>query len=144
MQLTRPLIVADMCASWWAARDQRMRFTVRRLTASALAIGLALLTVQCQSSTPTPAAPSPAPTDGPGATSTAPEPAPTVQPSGRTAGELARRGDQVYKESCGRCHDDPFAGPLSNGLRSYGNARDLFPAKQTKMPQDRPGSLPEE
>ena len=117
---------------------------MRRVLLFALPLALVLLAVQCQSSGKPAVTPSSVPTAVVGGSTTIPGPSATTQPSGKTAADLAALGDQVYKQSCGRCHDDPFAGPLSNGLRSYTNAKDLLRFMQTKMPQDRPGSLPAE
>jgi hypothetical protein len=105
---------------------------------------VALLASDCASPAPAPAA-----TARPTAVPPAPEQptATLVQPTqppataGKTAGELATLGYEVYKKSCGRCHDDPFAGPLSNGLRDFRNAQELLRFMQTRMPQDAPGSL---
>lgn len=113
---------------------------MKRTILCSLPLVVVLMAVQCQSAGKPVVITSPTPTAVVG-TPTSPESSATTQPSGKTAAELASLGDQVYKQSCGRCHDDPFAGPLSNGLRNYANARDLMRFMQTKMPQDRPGSL---
>lgn len=117
---------------------------MRRLVVCLLTLGLALLVVQCQSSRPPASTLSPAPTVHSDTAPTSPASPTSAQPAPKTAGELAALGDQVYKQSCGKCHNDPFAGPLSNGLQNYNNANDLFHFMQTRMPQDNPGSLPAE
>lgn len=116
---------------------------MRRLAVFLLTFGLAALLIQCQSSTPPTATSPAAPTQSESTPGVAVSPS-TPPVALKTAGEMAALGDQVYKKSCGRCHDDPFAGPLSNGLQTYNNAMDLFRFMQSKMPQDNPGSLPAE
>ena len=125
---------------------------MRRLTLVIVALTLALIAVGCGGPAPAPTAtppPTAAPTTAMPATP-APAPAqPTLSPTqpaaaAKTAGELATLGYAVYKTSCGRCHDDSFAGPLSSGLRDFRNAQELLRFMQTKMPQDAPGSLPAE
>ena len=128
---------------------------MRRLTLVIIILALALIVADCASPAPAPTA-TPRPTAVPTAvpaqpTQAPPQPTqPPVQPTqppaaaAKTAGELATLGVAVYKRSCGRCHDDPFAGPLSNGLQDFRNAQELYRFMQTKMPQDAPGSLPPE
>jgi len=117
---------------------------MRRLATVIVILGLTLLVADCASPAPTPA-PTPLPVAAP---TTVPAPtAALVQPTAtraRTAGELATLGMAVYKQSCGRCHDDPFAGPLSSGLRDFRTAQELLRFMQTRMPQDAAGSLPAE
>ena len=119
---------------------------MHRFALAIVALAIALIAADCASPAPTA---TPRPTTVPSAVPTQPTQAPATptQPpaaAARTAGELADLGVAVYKRSCGRCHDDPFAGPLSNGLRDFRNAQDLLRFMQTKMPQDAPGSLPPE
>ncbi len=123
---------------------------MHRLTLVIIALGLALIIADCASPAPTP---TPHPTGVPTAVPPTPTPAPVpptqppAQPTqppaavAQTAGELATLGVAVYKASCGRCHDGGFASPLSNGLRDFRNAQELFRFMQTKMPQDAPGTL---
>jgi mono/diheme cytochrome c family protein len=58
-----------------------------------------------------------------------------------TAGELRVRGRQVYSRHCAVCHDEEFAGSLSNSLSRFANASALFGYMRDAMPQGNPGSL---
>ncbi len=125
--------------------------TTRRFALVIATLALALVAADCASPAPTPMAtaqPTAVPTAVPQQPTQAPAtPAQPTQPpaaAAKTAGELAVLGVAVYKKSCGRCHDDPFAGPLSNGLRDFRTAQDMLRFMQTKMPQDAAGSLPPE
>ena len=119
---------------------------MRRLAPPVVVVVLALIAASCAGPTPAPTAIPTAVPQQPTQPPAQPTLAPTQPPAeaAKTAGELAVLGITVYKKSCGRCHDDPFAGPLSNGLRLHANAQDLLRFMQTKMPQDAPGSLPAE
>ncbi len=120
---------------------------MRRFILVVLILTLALLAAGCGSPAPAPTAtaqPTAAPPVPQQPTQTLAQPAQPTTIAGKTAGELAALGVAVYKRSCGKCHDDPFAGPLANGLRTHRTAQDLLRFMQTRMPQDAPGSLPEE
>ena len=120
---------------------------MRRLTLVVFILAVALLAADCASPSPAPTAtarPTAAPTAPQQPTQTLAQPTQPPATTGKTAGELAALGIAVYKKSCGKCHDDPFAGPLASGLRTHRTAQDLLRFMQTKMPQDAPGSLPEE
>ena len=116
---------------------------MHRLPLVIVAVVLALVAADCGGSAATPTA---VPTAVPQQPTQPPAEA-TAEPTviaAPTAGELAALGFAVYKQSCGRCHDDPFAGPLSNGLRDFRTAQELLRFMQTRMPQDAAGSLPAE
>jgi len=114
---------------------------MRRLIGVVFILAVALLATDCGSPAPAPTA-TPKPSAVP--TSAAQQPTQPPAVTAKTAGELAVLGNAVYKRSCGRCHDDPFAGSLSNGLRRFNNAQEMLRFMQTQMPQDAPGSLPPE
>jgi len=58
-----------------------------------------------------------------------------------TVGELRVRGRRVYSRSCAVCHDESFAGSLSNALNRFPNASAMLGYMRTTMPQDNPGGL---
>jgi hypothetical protein len=112
---------------------------MRRTRLVLIALTLLVTASSCAQTTPTaaPMAP-PSPTEMPTGL-----PLPTPLPAGveLTAGELRVRGRQVYSRRCAICHDEEFAGSLSNALSRFSNASALFGYMRDAMPQDAPGSL---
>lgn len=122
---------------------------MRRSVLLVMALFVALVAADCAAPVPT-VAPTVVPTVLPTVTSAPPTALPTsavqptLPPAGNTAGELAILGNEVYKKSCAVCHDEPFAGNLSNGLQRFANAQQMFNYMQQNMPQGQPGTLPPE
>jgi len=115
---------------------------MRRLTLLTMGVIVWLILSSCAQQVPT-ATPRPTaipPTVPPATPTQAVVPTPTA-PGALTVGQLAAIGKDVYRRSCGVCHDGSFAGALSVKQSRFNNAQQMFTYMRTSMPSDAPGSL---
>ena len=116
------------------------------LLSSVLLIAL-LLIASCGNAQPTtPTTTTPTMMTTPTLTTTTPT---TTTTAMTTWGELAQRGRGSFVNECGSCHGEDGQGGsapqiIGQNLTSYTTAQALFNFISREMPQDAPGTLPEE
>lgn len=100
-----------------------------------------------------PPATEPAATTGPTTppdTPTMVPPTPTAPAAGTAAQALATAGQEVFAEYCVACHGEQGEGVTApaliggQALKHFGTARGVFEFARVAMPQDAPGSLPDQ